>query len=102
MSWIGLHEHDDDEPPSDAPLNPLVGRGPTSTPSWMGAGPPSESHHWEHRLAPQTPNLPKLFGSIVDENYSFEYLVNPDDLGACAMHMEWQEPYTVHTCWVEP
>ena len=32
-----------DEPPSDSELNPLVGRGPTSTPSWMGAGPPINS-----------------------------------------------------------
>ena len=27
------------EPPSE--LNPLVGRGPTSTPSWMGTEPPT-------------------------------------------------------------
>jgi hypothetical protein len=44
--------------------------------------------------------LPKLMGSIADEDYSFEWLVNPDDVGAMAIHMEWQEPLTVHYVWV--
>ena len=37
-------------------------------------------------------DLPALLASFCDDEWSFEDEVNPgDELGACALHMAWQE-----------
>lgn len=50
---------------------------------------------WEWRLAAPMYDLPALLASICDDEWTFEDEVNPDELGACAVHMEWQESFSM-------
>jgi hypothetical protein len=57
---------------------------------------------WFPILARPMYDLPKVLGEVVefiqehDPDYTFEQEVNPDDVGHCAIHMEWSESMDVH------
>lgn len=42
-------------------------------------------------LTPPMYDLPRLLASVCDDEWTFEDEVCADELGACALHMEWQE-----------
>jgi hypothetical protein len=58
---------------------------------------------WTTKLVPNRYDLPALLGHsmICDENWTFEDEVCADELGACAIHMEWQEPFSIHHVYLD-
>jgi hypothetical protein len=38
-------------------------------------------------------DLPRTLAKVTDDDWTFEDEVCAHDLGACAIHMEWQEPW---------
>lgn len=68
-----------------------------------GGGGRSARSLWIERIVPTRYDMPKLLAKCCDDDWTFEDEVCSDELGACAVHMEWQEPYDVEwACDITP